>query len=213
MLVIRQQLLFSKFNIPDSMKIGYARVSTTGQNLDMQLDSLMKAGCEKIYTEKESGVKERPVLNELLSYIRQGDELVVYKLDRLGRSLKDLLNIVDDLQTRQINLVSLNDNFDAKTPSGKLMMQLFAILAEYERNLIVERTKTGRMVAMKNGKKMGRPKILQNTKADACSQLYKGGMSIPDIMTQLDIKSRSTVYRFLRMNNIEPNRKSNFIGI
>ena len=83
------------------MKIGYARVSTTGQNLDMQLDSLMKAGCEKIYTEKESGVKERPVLNELLSYIRQGDELVVYKLDRLGRSLKDLLNIVDDLQTRK----------------------------------------------------------------------------------------------------------------
>ena len=109
------------------MKIGYARVSTTGQNLDMQLDSLKKAACEKIFTEKESGVKDRPVLNELLSYIRQGDELVVYKLDRLGRSLKDLLNIVDDLQTRQINLVSLNDNFDAKTPSGKLMMQLFAI--------------------------------------------------------------------------------------
>ena len=188
------------------MKIGYARVSTTGQNLDMQLDSLMKAGCEKIYTEKESGVKERPVLNELLSYIRQGDELVVYKLDRLGRSLKDLLNIVDDLQTRQINLVSLNDNFDASTPSGKLMMQLFAILAEYERNLIIERTQTGRKVAMKKGKKMGRPKQDKNAKADACAQLYRSGMSVSSIMTQLSIKSRSTVYRFLRMNNIEPNR-------
>ena len=191
------------------MKIGYARVSTTGQNLDMQLDSLKKAGCEKIYTEKESGVKERPVLNELLSYIRLGDELVVYKLDRLGRSVRDLLRIVDDLQSRSINLVSLNDNFDASTPSGKLMMQLFAILSEYERNLIIERTKAGRIVAMKQGKKMGRPKILQNTKADACSQLYRGGMMIPDIMVQLGIKSRSTVYRFLRMNDIVPNRKEN----
>ena len=117
----------------------------------MQLAALSDAKCEKIFTEKESGVKDRPVLKDLLSYIRQGDELVVYKLDRLGRSLKDLLNIVDDLQTRQINLVSLNDNFDAKTPSGKLMMQLFAILAEYERNLIIERTQTGRKVAMKKG--------------------------------------------------------------
>ena len=167
------------------MKIGYARVSTTGQNLDMQLAALSDAKCEKIFTEKESGVKDRPVLNELLSYIRQGDELVVYKLDRLGRSLKDLLNIVDDLQTRQINLVSLNDNFDAKTPSGKLMMQLFAILAEYERNLIIERTQTGRKVAMKKGKKMGRPKKEKNAKADACAQLYQSGMSVSSIMTQL----------------------------
>ena len=190
------------------MRIGYARVSTTGQNLDMQLDSLSKAGCEKIYKEKESGVKERPVLNELLSYIRMGDELVVYKLDRLGRSLKDLLSIVDDLQKRQINLVSLSDNIDAKTPSGKMMMQIFAILAEYERNLIIERTKHGRAVAMLNGKKMGRHKIEHNKKADACAQLYKGGMLIPDIMSQLGIKSRSTVYRFLQMNHIEPNRKS-----
>lgn len=114
------------------MKIEYARVATTGQNLDMQLDSLRKAACEKIFMEKESGVKERTVLNELLTYIRQGDELIVYKLNRFGRSLKDLLNIVDDLQTRQINLVSLNDIIDAKTPSGKLMMQFFAILAENE---------------------------------------------------------------------------------
>lgn len=189
------------------MKIGYARVSTTGQNLDMQLAALTDAKCEKIFTEKESGVKERPVLKELLSYIRQGDELVVYKLDRLGRSLKDLLNIVDDLQKRCINLVSLNDSFDAKTPSGKLMMQLFAILAEYERNLIVERTKAGRMVAMKNGRKMGRPKQEKSAKADACAQLYRSGMTVPSIMEQLSIKSRSTVYRFLRMNNIEPNRK------
>ena len=163
------------------MKIGYARVSTTGQNLDMQLDSLRKASCEKIFTEKESGVKERPVLNELLSYIRQGDELVVYKLDRLGRSLKDLLNIVDDLQTRQINLVSLNDNFDAKTPSGKLMMQLFAILAEYERNLIIERTQTGRKVAMKKGKKMGRKRHVRVLHHDAAlHQVEIDGLSFPE---------------------------------
>ena len=105
------------------MTIGYARVSTTAQNLDMQIEALNKAGCEKIYTEKESGVKERPVLKELLSFIRQGDTLVVYKLDRLGRSVRELLAMVDDLREKGISLIALQDNIDATTPGGKMMMQ------------------------------------------------------------------------------------------
>ena len=125
------------------MRIGYARVSTTAQNLDMQIEALNKAGCEKIYTEKESGVKERPVLKELLSFIRQGDTLVVYKLDRLGRSVRELLAMVDDLREKGISLIALQDNIDATTPGGKMMMQMMAILAEYERNLIIERCQTG----------------------------------------------------------------------
>lgn len=125
------------------MRIGYARVSTTAQNLDMQIEALNKAGCEKIYTEKESGVKERPVLKELLSFIRQGDTLVVYKLDRLGRSVRELLAIVDDLREKGISLVALQDNIDATTPSGKMMLQMMAILTEYERNLIIERCQDG----------------------------------------------------------------------
>ena len=135
------------------MKIGYARVSTTGQNLDMQIEALTDAGCEKIYTEKESGVKERPVLQELLSFIRKGDTLVVYKLDRLGRSVRELLAIVDDLREKEISLVALLDSIDATTPSGKMMLQMMAILAEYERNLIIERCQNGRKVAMAAGKK------------------------------------------------------------
>ena len=98
------------------MRIGYARVSTTAQNLDMQIEALNKAGCEKIYTEKESGVKERPVLKELLSFIRQGDTLVVYKLDRLGRSVRELLAMVDDLREKGISLIALQDNIDAARP-------------------------------------------------------------------------------------------------
>ena len=100
------------------MRIGYARVSTTAQNLDMQIEALNNVGCEKIYTEKESGVKERPVLQELLSFIRQGDTLVVYKLDRLGRSVRELLAMVDDLREKGISLIALQDNIDATTPGG-----------------------------------------------------------------------------------------------
>jgi len=190
------------------MKVGYARVSTTAQNLDMQLDALKAAGCDKIYTEKESGVKERPVLTEALSYVRDGgDSFVVYKLDRLGRSLKELLSIVDDLQKKGVNLISLNDNIDASTTSGKLMMQIFAALSEYERNLIIERCQSGRRVAMAAGKKMGRPKLTKNKKADACVSLYKSGMTIPDIMTAIGVKSSSTIYEYLKSKGIEPNRK------
>ena len=188
------------------MKIGYARVSTRDQNLDMQRTALSEAGCDKIYEEKISGVGERVELQTALQYLRDGDILVVYKLDRLGRSMKDLLAIIEQLQTKNISLVSLRDNIDTGSTTGKLVMHIFAALAEFERDLIRERTGEGRAAAMKKGVKFGRPKNEKNDKATACANLYRSGMTVSQIMQQLSIKSKSTVYRFLRKGGVEPNR-------
>lgn len=125
-------------------RIGYARVSTVGQNLDMQIAALEKSDCDRIFVEKVSGVKERPELQAALKYMRAGDTLIVYKFDRIGRSLKDLVNIFADLQKRDIGLISLNDNIDASSNSGKFMMNVFAALAEFERTIIIERCQAGR---------------------------------------------------------------------
>jgi DNA invertase Pin-like site-specific DNA recombinase len=188
-------------------KIGYARVSTRDQNLDMQINALKEAGCEKIFSEKKSGIKERPELVAALEYLRPDDIFVVYKFDRIGRSLKDLLKTVTALNDRGIKIHSIKDNIDTSSASGKLMMNIFASLAEFERDLIVERTAAGRKAAMDKGKKMGRPKKAINKKAKATAILYEKGMAIDQIQEQLDIKSKSTVYRFLRMEGIEPTRK------
>lgn len=192
------------------MKVAYARVSTRDQNLDMQLAALKEAGCERTYTEKASGVARREQLEQCLQFLREGDTLVVYKLDRLGRSMRDLLAIVDSLQQRNIGLVSLRDNIDATSTAGRLVFHVFAALAEFERSLIAERTSEGRKAARAKGTKFGRPRKEFNDKADACVQLYKGGMTIPQIMQQLSIKSKSTVYRFLRMRGLDPSRKPRF---
>lgn len=188
-------------------KIGYARVSTKDQNLDLQLEALKEAGCEKIFSEKKSGLRERPQLEAALAYLRPGDIFVVYKFDRIGRSLKDLLNIVSSIHERGIQIQSLKDNIDTSSTSGKLMMNIFASLAEFERDLIVERTTAGRKAALAKGKKFGRPKIKRHTKARATASLYKNGMTIDEIQKQLGIKSKSSVYRFLRIKGIEPTRK------
>lgn len=140
-------------------KIGYARVSTKDQNLDLQLEALKEVGCEKVFSEKKSGLRERPQLEAALAYLRPGDIFVVYKFDRIGRSLKDLLNIVSSVHERGIQIQSLKDNIDTSSTSGKLMMNIFASLAEFERDLIVERTTAGRKAALGKGKKFGRPKI------------------------------------------------------
>lgn len=188
-------------------RIGYARVSTREQNLDMQLAELERAGCEKIYSEHRSGVKQRLELAEALKYLRSGDTLVVYKFDRLGRSLKDLLDIISTLHDMDVSIYSIKDNIDTSSTSGKLMMHIFASLAEFERDLIIERTQAGRKAAMKRGKKMGRPKLKHNNRAKATAMLYEKGMGIEGIQKQLGIKSKSTIYRFLRMEGIEPTRK------
>lgn len=188
-------------------KIGYARVSTRDQNLDLQLVALEKAGCEKVYSEHKSGLKARLELAEAIKYLRKGDTLVVYKFDRLGRSLRDLLNIISELHEKGVSIQSLKDNIDTSSTSGKLMMHIFASLAEFERDLIVERTQAGRKAAMAKDKKMGRPRLKRHTKAKATASLYKNGMTIDEIQKQLGIKSKSSVYRFLRIEGIEPTRK------
>ena len=189
--------------------IGYARVSTREQNLCMQIVALQKFGCEKIFSEKVSGVKERPVLKECLGYLREGDTLVVYKFDRIGRSLKDLVNIFAALPRRGIMLTSIEDHVDASSPSGKLMMNIFASLAEFERDLIIERTRAGREEARRQGRSLGKRKGagINQDKVDACAALYRQGLAIDVIMRQLGIKSKSTVYRYLRMRRLEPGRK------
>lgn len=185
------------------MKIGYARVSTAAQNLDMQVSALTDAGCEKIYTEKVSGVGDRTELKTALEFLRDGDSLVIYKLDRLGRNMKDLLAIIEQLQKRNISLVSLRDNIDTGSTTGKLIMHIFASLAEFERDLIKERSAEGRREAKKKGVRFGRPKQPKPEKANMCAQLYRNGNSVSAIMRTTGIKSRNTVYKYLRMEGIE----------
>src|SRR5579862_2580785 len=141
------------------MKIGYARVSTREQNLDMQVFALEDAGCEKIYEEVVSGAKaDRPVLNNLIKQLRDGDVIVVWKLDRLGRSLKHLVELVHILMQRNIGLCSLNDPIDTTTPQGRLIFNIFASLAEFERDVIKERTNAGLTAARARGRLGGRPR-------------------------------------------------------
>ena len=189
------------------MKIGYARTSTREQHLDAQRTALTDAGCERIFEEQVSGVcAAREQLQQCLQFCREGDCLVVYKLDRLGRSMRDLLDIIEQLRQRNISLVSLKDNIDTGSTAGKLVLHIFSALAEFERDLILDRTSEGRAEARKRGVKFGRPKQAKSDKAVACASLYRSGMTIQQIMQQLSIRSKSTVYRFLRQGGVEPNR-------
>jgi DNA invertase Pin-like site-specific DNA recombinase len=153
------------------MKIGYARVSTKDQSFDLQLDALKKTGCTKIYRDVASGAKaERPALKDLLDNIRTDDVLVVWKLDRLGRSLHHLVELVNELRGKNAGLQSLNDPIDTTTPQGRFGFNLFASLAEFERELIRERTHAGLSAARARGRRGGRPKGLpKNAFATACA--------------------------------------------
>src|SRR5476649_2813636 len=178
------------------MRIGYARVSTREQNLDMQIIALENAGCEKIYEEIVSGVKaDRPVLNNLLKQLRPGDTLVVWKLDRLGRSLKHLVDLVQVLIENNIGLCSLNDPIDTTTSQGRLIFNIFASLAEFERDVIRERTQAGLSAARARGRLGGRPRGLPKTSeptACAAETLYREGkLSVMQIARKLNI-SKST---------------------
>ena len=134
------------------MKFGYARVSTKQQELHLQIDALEKTGCEKIFQEKFTGkTKDRPELQTLLSQLRKDDIVVIWKLDRLGRSLQDLITIVVQIHDKEVNLQSLNDNIDTSSPTGKLTFHLFAALAEFERDIISDRTKAGLEAARARG--------------------------------------------------------------
>src|ERR687896_82162 len=155
------------------MLIGYARVSTHDQTLALQQDALTKAGCNKIFTDKASGAKtERKGLDEALNYVRKGDTLVVWRLDRLGRSLPHLITTLTALEERGIGFKSLTENIDTTTSGGKLIFHIFGALAEFERNLIRERTQAGLQAARARGRKGGRPKSLTGKKTAMAQALY-----------------------------------------
>ena len=181
------------------MLIGYARVSTTDQTLNLQLDALNKIGCTKIFTDTLSGATtERKGFEDALSYVREGDTLVVWRLDRLGRSLKHLIETISLLNERHIGFQSIQENIDTTTSGGKLIFHVFGALAEFERDLIRERTQAGLQAARARGRFGGRPKALDHKKAVIAQVLYDDkSNSIADICTTLHI-SRATLYRYIR---------------
>lgn len=176
--------------------IGYARVSTIDQNLDAQLDDLKQAGCLKIYTDKASGVNaERKGLFEALDYLRAGDVLVVKKLDRLGRSIKNLIELISQLSEKNIGFRSLSENIDTTTSGGKLIFHIFSALAEFECDIIRERTKAGLEAARKRGRNGGRPKKITIKKIDQIKALYETKKStVAEICESFGI-SRSFFYK------------------
>jgi DNA invertase Pin-like site-specific DNA recombinase len=180
------------------MLIGYARVSTADQNLDLQTDALTKAACEKIYHDKISGAKaERPGLAKVLEISRSGDTLVIWRLDRLGRSLKDLIQIAETLKERSIGLKSLEEGIDTTTSTGQLMFHLFGALAEFEKNLINERSKAGLNAARARGKLGGRPKALDRNQQQLAIKLYNERQhSIAEICQMMKI-SKPTLYSYV----------------
>lgn len=183
------------------MIFGYARVSTQDQNLNLQIDDLKKSGCDRIFREKVSSFKERPELNKLLDTARAGDTIIVWKLDRLGRSVKDLIHLINEFQEKQIGFRSLNDALDTATAQGRLIFNIFASLAEFERDLIRERTKAGLLAARARGRMGGKPKGLSKatmSKAHAAKALYdKKDKTGEEIGRVLGI-SRATVYRYVK---------------
>lgn len=189
------------------MILGYARVSTRDQNVSLQVDALQAAGCAKVVTEVASGAStDRPILSRLLDDAREGDTVVIWKLDRLGRSLAHLIATVNVLLARGIGLKSLNDPIDTTTPQGRLVFNMFASLAEFERDLIRERTQAGLTAARARGRKGGRPKGLPAkalSTASAAETLYREGtLTAQQIADQLHI-SKSTLYAYLRYCGVE----------
>src|SRR5204863_2151975 len=183
-----------------TMLVGYARVSTNEQILDLQKDALEKIGCTKIYSDVVSGAKEeRKGLQEALEYVREGDSLVVWKLDRLGRSLKHLIDTITNLNNRKIGFKSITENIDTTTSGGKLIFHIFGALAEFERDIIRERTLAGLQAARARGRKGGRPKVLTSKTVQIAQQLYNDKTnSIADICKTLNI-SRATLYRYINV--------------
>ncbi len=184
------------------MNIGYARVSTADQNLDLQNDALKGAGCETIYTDKMSGAKtDRPGMEEILGFIRKGDTLVVWKLDRLGRSLKHLIQVMNQLEERGIYFKSVQERLDTSTPGGKLIFHVFGALAEFERDIIRERTLAGLASARARGRVGGRPRKLSKKQVEMAKNLMKD-VSIPiaEICSTLGV-SKATLYRYIKVSS------------
>ena len=180
------------------MLVGYARVSTQDQDLSLQLDALQAAGCDKVYTEKASGAqRDRPQLQAALEYMRGQDTLVVWKLDRLARSLKQLIETVEELGARSIGLRSLTESLDTTTSGGTLVFHLFAALAEFERAMIRERTRSGLQAARRRGRLGGRPPALTGQDlAEAKALLRDPDITVEQVAKRLGV-APSTLYRHL----------------
>ena len=190
------------------MKIGYARVSTGLQNLNLQEDRLNAYGCEKIFNDHMSGSKsERPGLDKAIEFARSGDTIVVWRLDRLGRNMADLITLVNELNNRGVSFHSLEENItmDKSSSTGQLLFHLFAAFAEFERNLILERSSAGRIAARARGRYGGRPEKLNKQDLKLLKTLYDNGTPIKTIAEQWKV-SRTTIYRYLNKLNNQENK-------
>mgnify|MGYP001213506124 CR=1 FL=1 len=181
------------------MRIGYARVSTQDQNLELQLDALKRAGCERIYEDRISGTTtERPGWEQAKAALREGDVLVVWRLDRLGRSIRHLIDTVGELEERGVGFQSVTESIDTTTNGGKLVFHIFSALAEFERGLIRERTAAGLAAARARGRKGGRPKKLTAKKLEQAKKLLEdGSLSVQEVAETLGV-GRATLYRALK---------------
>ena len=178
--------------------VGYARVSTWDQNLDLQTDALHEAGCVRVFTDKASGTRtDRPQLAAALDYVRPGDTLLVWRLDRLGRSLKHLVETVTGLHEREVGFRSLTESIDTTTSTGRLMFHVFAALAEFERDLIVDRTKAGLAAARERGSKPGRKPSLSADQIAVVRRMHAEGTHTVAAIAEVVGVSRATVYRHL----------------
>lgn len=179
--------------------LGYARVSTRDQNPDLQLDALQGAGCSRIYTDKASGALDaRPELDRLMDQLRKGDTLVVWKLDRLGRSMRHLVDVVTGLKERGVEFRSLQESIDTSTATGELVFHIFCALAQFERSLILERTRAGLDAARARGKKGGRKAVMTPAKLTIARQMYDAQEhTVEDIAKTLGV-SRATIHRHLK---------------
>ncbi len=179
------------------MKIGYARISTDDQTAKLQQDALKAAGCEKIVTETVSGSsKKRPKFDKLMSSLSEGDTLIVWRLDRAGRSIRHLLEMVDHLKSRGVAFQSLNETIDTTTANGEMIFHIFAALTQFERSLLIERTNAGLDAARKRGVKLGRKPKLTAAQIKHAKKLIESGERVSSVAQSLGV-SRATLYRSL----------------
>ena len=200
-MILLKKMADGFYNKGLAMFVGYARVSTLEQNLELQLSALKEIGCEQLYQDQISGTKDnRPGLSMALEVLRNNDTLVVWKLDRLGRTVKGLIDMVNLLHKKGIHFKSITDNIDTSTPAGRFFFHVMASLAQMERELLAERTKAGLAAARAQGRVGGRKRKMTQSKIDSAKQLLSSGMLPKDVAQNLGV-SVPTLYRWLPASN------------